>query len=85
MTDTEEHDATAPRNYVAVRLLPSDYKALRLLAAMERRSLGGYLESLLARSIDERTHEMARYVETAGARAALTRRVKEQEQKRSAA
>lgn len=62
MQGIEDNEPAAPRHYVAVRVPPEDHKALRVLAAMERRSLGGYMEALLAREIEQRAEDMERYV-----------------------
>jgi hypothetical protein len=67
MNDTNDNETTAARNFVAVRLVAEDYRALRLLAAMERRSMGSYLETLLAKSIEERQDEMDQFVAKAAA------------------
>lgn len=85
MAHKHEGEETAARNYVAVRLTADDYRALRLFATMERRSLGGFLESLLAKAIDERHDELDQYVEKQAMRAAQKQRKELTEETRAAA
>jgi hypothetical protein len=84
MKDTNDNESTAARNYVAVRLVNEDYKALRLLAAMDRRPMGGILEVLLAKSIEERQDEIDEFVAKEAARA-KKKAAREQAEARSAA
>lgn len=83
MAHKHDNEPAAARNYVAVRLTAEDYRTLRMFATMERRSLGGFLESLLAKAIDERHDEIERYIEKQQARAAKQQRA--EEENRSAA
>jgi len=56
-------DEPQARHYVAVRLLPEDFRALTLLAKADRRARGQYLEMLLIDKIREQQSALTAQVD----------------------